>query len=49
MQKEPQPYRLAVAEAALADLKERLGRTRWPDEPPAALAQDVRAFFAALR
>jgi len=33
-QKIPQPYRLAVADAALADLKERLARTRWPDEPP---------------
>ena len=30
----PQPFRLAVPDAALADLKERLARTRWPDEPP---------------
>ena len=30
----PQPYRLHVPDAALADLKERLARTRWPDEPP---------------
>ncbi len=30
----PQPFRLAVPEAALADLRERLARTRWPDEPP---------------
>jgi pimeloyl-ACP methyl ester carboxylesterase len=32
----PQPFRLHVPDAALADLKERLGRTRWPDEPPLA-------------
>ncbi len=32
----PQPFRLQVAEAAIADLKERLARTRWPDEPPAS-------------
>jgi microsomal epoxide hydrolase len=32
----PQPFRLQVAEAAIADLKERLARTRWPDEPPLA-------------
>ena len=30
----PRPFRLHIAEAALADLRERLGRTRWPDEPP---------------
>ncbi|MBI1942756.1 MAG: epoxide hydrolase [Betaproteobacteria bacterium] len=29
-----QPFRLQVAESALADLRERLARTRWPDEPP---------------
>lgn len=29
-----QPFRLQVAEAALEDLKARLARTRWPDEPP---------------
>ena len=34
MQKVPKPFRLAVPDAALADLKERLARTRWPDEPP---------------
>ncbi len=28
------PFRLAVTDAALADLRERLARTRWPDEPP---------------
>ena len=34
MPKVPSPFRLEVPEAALADLKDRLGRTRWPDEPP---------------
>jgi pimeloyl-ACP methyl ester carboxylesterase len=28
------PYRIAVPEADLVDLRERLGRTRWPDELP---------------
>jgi microsomal epoxide hydrolase len=30
----PTPFRLEVPEAALADLRERLARTRFPDEPP---------------
>ncbi len=30
----PRPFHLEVPEAALADLRERLARTRWPDEPP---------------
>jgi pimeloyl-ACP methyl ester carboxylesterase len=30
----PTPFMLQVPDAAIADLKERLGRTRWPDEPP---------------
>ncbi len=30
----PQPFRLSVPDADLADLRERLGHTRWPDEPP---------------
>jgi len=30
----PIPFRLEVPEAALADLRERLDRTRFPDEPP---------------
>jgi microsomal epoxide hydrolase len=29
-----QPFRLEVPQAALEDLKARLARTRWPDEPP---------------
>jgi pimeloyl-ACP methyl ester carboxylesterase len=32
----PQPFRLQVSDNAIADLKERLARTRWPDEPPLA-------------
>ena len=27
-----EPFRIAVPEASLHDLRERLGRTRWPDE-----------------
>ena len=30
----PTPFRLQVPDGALADLKQRLARTRWPDEPP---------------
>ena len=30
----PQPFRLSVPDADVADLRERLARTRWPDEPP---------------
>jgi len=30
----PQPFTLAVPEAAIADLKRRLSTTRWPDQPP---------------
>ena len=30
----PRPFRLQIPEAALRELKERLARTRWPDEPP---------------
>lgn len=30
----PTPFRLEVPESALSDLRERLARTRFPDEPP---------------
>ena len=30
----PTPFELHVADDVLTDLKERLARTRWPDEPP---------------
>ena len=30
----PKPFTLHVPEAEIADLRERLRRTRWPDEPP---------------
>jgi microsomal epoxide hydrolase len=33
MRPQPQPFRLQVPEADLADLRERLARTRFPDEP----------------
>ena len=32
----PEPYRIAVPEEVLADLRDRLRRTRWPDEIPGA-------------
>jgi microsomal epoxide hydrolase len=32
----PAPFELHVPDAALADLHERLSRTRWPDAPPLA-------------
>ena len=31
---EPRPFAVHVPDEVLADLRERLGRTRWPDEPP---------------
>jgi microsomal epoxide hydrolase len=31
---DPKPFRLHVPEDAIRDLRERLARTRWPDEPP---------------
>jgi microsomal epoxide hydrolase len=30
----PQPFRLHVPDETLQDLRERLSRVRWPDEPP---------------
>jgi hypothetical protein len=30
------PFRIAVAQAAVDDLRERIARTRWPDESPGA-------------
>lgn len=36
MQRAVRPFRLHVDDAAIADLKERIARTRWPDEPPGA-------------
>jgi pimeloyl-ACP methyl ester carboxylesterase len=32
----PTPFRVHVHEPVLADLRERLARARWPDEPPGA-------------
>lgn len=31
---QPKPFRLQVPDEAIADLRERLARLRWPDEPP---------------
>jgi epoxide hydrolase len=36
---QPQPYRLNVPDEVLEDLRERLGRTRWPDEIPESVWQ----------
>ena len=30
----PEPYEIRVGEEAVADLRDRLGRTRWPEQPP---------------
>jgi microsomal epoxide hydrolase len=30
----PEPFRLAIDDAAIADLRERLGHTRFPDQGP---------------
>ena len=32
----PRPFRIEVPESTLADLRERLGRARWPDQAPGA-------------
>ena len=34
MRREPAPFHLNIPEAALEDLRARLARTRFPDEPP---------------
>ena len=50
----PQPFRLHVPDETLQDLKQRLARVRWPDEPPAppwstgssvAYLQDLVAYW----
>ena len=35
-QPSPQPFQLHLADETLRDLRERLMRVRWPDEPPGA-------------
>ncbi len=30
----PKPFRLQVPDESIAELRERLAHTRWPDEPP---------------
>ena len=46
------PFHLQVPEAALSELKERLARTRWPEEPPPEQpelpAREVREFFQGV-
>ena len=50
----PEPFTLRVPDADIAHLKERLARTRWPDEPPGepwssgtslAYLQDLTAYW----
>jgi microsomal epoxide hydrolase len=36
MSRTPTPFELRVPDAAVADLRERLARTRWPDQTPGA-------------
>ena len=36
MSRQPEPFRLHVPDAAIADLRERLARTRFPDQTPGA-------------
>ena len=43
-----EPFRVAVSEASLVDLKERLARTRWPDEVSGA-GWDYGANLAYMR
>jgi pimeloyl-ACP methyl ester carboxylesterase len=44
----PQPYEIAIGEATVADLRDRLTRTRWPEQP-AELGWALGADLAYLR
>jgi hypothetical protein len=57
---EAEPFTIRVPDETLADLRDRLTRTRWPDEfdtdghfgameEPELLADELRAFFRPLR
>jgi pimeloyl-ACP methyl ester carboxylesterase len=39
------PFRIAIPDAALADLNDRLARTRWPDDHPAGWERGVPADY----
>ena len=39
----PKPFTLQIPDAAIADLRERLARTRLPDEPPLSRGPPARA------
>ena len=43
------PFRIDIPQADLDDLRDRLARTRWPDQLPDLLVGDVREFFRPLR
>jgi pimeloyl-ACP methyl ester carboxylesterase len=56
MTRAPQPFTLHVPDADIADLRQRLSTTRWPDEPPLppwstgtslAYLKDVAAYWAS--
>jgi pimeloyl-ACP methyl ester carboxylesterase len=48
MASQPQPFTLAVPDAAIADLKERLARTRLPDQAPSAPGGDPWAYGTSV-
>ena len=45
---EPEPYEIAVPDAVLDDLRQRIARTRWPTQPPGT-GWEHGADFAYLR
>ncbi len=40
------PFKVHVEDSVLTDLRERLAKTRWPDQ---ALVGDIRLFFSRVR
>jgi pimeloyl-ACP methyl ester carboxylesterase len=48
LSQEPEPYEISIPEATLTDLRERIGRTRWPSQP-AGLGWEMGADFEYLR
>jgi pimeloyl-ACP methyl ester carboxylesterase len=48
LSQEPEPYEISIPEATLGDLRERIGRTRWPSQPP-GLGWEMGADFEYLR
>ena len=46
---EPRPFTVDIPEAVLADLRERLARTRWADQPPGETAWSTGTDLGYLR